>query len=203
VDNDTRSASPTPAESQIAGLKWRLARAEADRDTWRAAGMQENYLGACSLVDGLNLQLDQLEATARLPATPSVALIAPTEPPAASTPARAGETSELSITSIGRQYGYRGYRYDRFTDAIDYARLDRSRAFADPGVDDALPLEHSTTPSESELALMRTLGISFTAGVFQWRQFRYERLADAVVYARREQALEARAGSRSLTLRRK
>src|SRR5436309_9750774 len=108
MDMEKRSTGPAPHETQIAGLKWRLARAESDRDTWRVAGMQENYLGACSMVDALTLQLDQLERIARLP----------------------------------------------------------------------------VAPSEAELELMRTLGISFADGVFHWREYRYDRLADAVAYAR-------------------
>ena len=56
---DTEDTRTTPAflQDRIAGLKRRLARAESDRDAWRAAGMQENYLGACSMVEALTLQL--------------------------------------------------------------------------------------------------------------------------------------------------
>jgi hypothetical protein len=51
-------------EFNIATLQRRIARAEADRDTWRASGRQENYLEACSMVDSLNLQLDGLRRAA-------------------------------------------------------------------------------------------------------------------------------------------
>jgi len=182
MDSKDTRISPTLLQDRIAGLKWRLARAESDRDTWRAAGMQENYLGACSMVDALTLQLEELERTAHESAAPRVAIIPSTERPAAT--AR-DELAELCITFNGRQYGYRGYRYDRFTDAVNYARLDRSRAFADPGADDASPLERTSAPSEAELALMRTLGIRFADGAFHWREYRYDRLADAVAYATR------------------
>ena len=203
MDMEKRSTGPAPHETQIAGLKWRLARAESDRDTWRVAGMQENYLGACSMVDALTLQLDQLEGTVRFPAAPSVAIIPPTEPSAATPAAPGHEMAELCITFNGRKYDYRGYRYDRFADAVNYARLDRSRAFDDRGAHDAAPLERSPVPSEAELELMRTLDISFADGVFHWREYRYDRLADAVAYARREQARGIGDGSRTLTLRRK
>jgi hypothetical protein len=203
MDTQTTSTRTTPVEAQIASLKWRLARAESDRDTWRVAGMQENYLGACSMVDALALQLDQLESTARFAAAPTVAIIAPTEPSAASPAGPGHEMAELCITFDGRQYGYRGYRYDRFADAVNYARLDRSRAFADPDAGGGVPLERAPAPSEAEVELMRTLGISFADGVFHWREYRYDRLADAVAYASREQAHETGKGSRSLTLRRK
>lgn len=79
MDTEYRSTS-TPLASEIAGLKVRLARAESDRDTWRVAGVQENYLGACSMVDALTLQLDQLERRARFPAAPRVAVIRSSEP---------------------------------------------------------------------------------------------------------------------------
>ena len=51
-------------EIDVAILQQRIAKAEADRDIWRASGMQENYLEACSMVDALTLQLD-LERTVR------------------------------------------------------------------------------------------------------------------------------------------
>jgi hypothetical protein len=203
MDTKKTSTSIAPLAAQIAGLKWRLARAESDRDTWRDAGMQENYLGACSMVDALTLQLDRLEETARVPAAASATTMPPTEPPAVSPNGHGRERSELYIAFNGRKYGYRGYRYDRFADAANYARLDRSRAFADPAVEDGAPLERTPAPSEAELEVVRALGITFADDVFHWREYRYERLADALAYARREQAREAGEGSRSLTLRRK
>jgi hypothetical protein len=51
--------------ADIDALRQRLAKAEADRDTWGSARHQENYLQACSMVDALTLQLDELQRTAR------------------------------------------------------------------------------------------------------------------------------------------
>ena len=79
MDTETRSTSST-VENQIAGLKSRLARAGSDCATWRVAGMQENYLGACSMVDALALQLHQLEGSGR-------------------------EMAQLCVTFDGRKYG--------------------------------------------------------------------------------------------------
>ena len=199
MDTENVSTSPTFLQDRIAGLKWRLARAESDRDTWRVAGMQENYLGACSMVDALTLQLEELQRTARERPAPRVAIIPSSEPAAASPP---HEMAERCITFNGRQYGYRGYRYDRFADAANYARLERSRAFAAADEDAGAPLERTPAPRGEDLELMRPLGVSFAGGVFHWREYRYERLADALAYASRERAREAVAGSRSLTLRR-
>ena len=145
------------AITELAGLKARLAKAEIERDTWRAAHRQENYLEACSMVDALEMQIAEAEGAAR-----AAAASAPT-------------TAEP--------------RYDRFTDAVDYARLDRSRPFGDLGVDDSALPEPVPLPSPAEVVLMRSLGITFAGGVFHWREYRYDRLADALAYARRDESL--------------
>jgi hypothetical protein len=54
----------TPHE-HITALENRIAKAEADRDTWRASGMQEKYLEAYSMVEALGLQLERLRDAAR------------------------------------------------------------------------------------------------------------------------------------------
>lgn len=46
-------------QQDIAAIRDRMAKAEADRDAWRAAGLQEKYLEACGLVDWLARQLDE------------------------------------------------------------------------------------------------------------------------------------------------
>ena len=51
--------------ADIDALRQRIAKAEADRDAWRASGRQENYLEAYSMVEALETQLDQLERTRR------------------------------------------------------------------------------------------------------------------------------------------
>jgi lipid II:glycine glycyltransferase (peptidoglycan interpeptide bridge formation enzyme) len=51
--------------SDIDTLRQRIAKAEVDRDTWRASGRQENYLEAYSMVEALETQLDKLERTRR------------------------------------------------------------------------------------------------------------------------------------------
>jgi len=68
----TAEGAPAPApdraaslHANVAALAQRVSRAETDRDAWRASGMQENYLEACSRVDALNLQLDDARSTER------------------------------------------------------------------------------------------------------------------------------------------
>jgi hypothetical protein len=55
------------ALDDITAMQARIAKAEADRDTWRQSGMQEKYLEAYSTVEALELQLDLLRRIARLP----------------------------------------------------------------------------------------------------------------------------------------
>ena len=43
----------------VDALKTRLARALSERDAWRAAGLQEKYLEAYSMVEALELQLEK------------------------------------------------------------------------------------------------------------------------------------------------
>jgi hypothetical protein len=93
--------------------------------------------------------------------------------------------TELGIRRIGRRYEYRGYRYDRLADAVAYARLDREHPRgqaapeASPQADEPPPL-----PSNDERAQMATWDIRFDAGIYTFQNYRYERLCDAVAYAR-------------------
>ena len=55
--------NPSPSlnqQKEIAAMQERIARAATERDTWRASGMEEKYLEACSMVEALELQLDGL-----------------------------------------------------------------------------------------------------------------------------------------------
>lgn len=47
-------------KEEIATMKDRIAKAESERDTWRACGKQEHYLEAYCRVEGLALQLERL-----------------------------------------------------------------------------------------------------------------------------------------------
>lgn len=87
-------------DAAIAAIKPRLAKAESERETWRAAGTQEKYLESCSMVDALALELEQLEQSKRLMA-------------------------EHGIVFNGRHYQYRRHRYHRLADAVSFARLQR------------------------------------------------------------------------------
>jgi hypothetical protein len=101
--------------------------------------------------------------------------------PAQSPHAVARQMAELCIRYNGRTYGYRGYRYERLADAVAYARLERERGFRDPSGESAA-MAPIALPTDVELGLMHALAIEFRDGVFHWREFRYDRLADALAY---------------------
>jgi hypothetical protein len=160
-------------KEDIAALRHRIAKAESDRDTWRASGMQEKYLEAYTQVEALELDLDRMRqqglrtVTENEPRTERERLMA-----------------RYSITYNGRQYQYDRYRYDALTDAVDYARIQRGR----PGGDSTDPMAPAQdvveTPDESQRELMAELAITFQDGIYRLGDYRYQRLGDAVNYAR-------------------
>lgn len=52
-------------DEEAGELRRRIARAEVERDAWRASGLQEKYLEAYSTVEALELQLDRLRRSGR------------------------------------------------------------------------------------------------------------------------------------------
>lgn len=158
--------------NQIAALRARLASIRSERDAWRAAGRMARYLAACSVVESLELRLAQLEAGAAAK-------------PAELSDLRAREMAQVCITFNGRHSGERGYRCARLADAVDYAHLDRSRAFLDDRGQPETASETLTQPSDYERVVMGRLGIRWAEGAYWWREYRCERLADALAYARR------------------
>jgi hypothetical protein len=57
-------------QERIAAMQHRIVKAESERDSWRASGIQEKYLEAYSMVEALELQLDLLQKAVRLGARP-------------------------------------------------------------------------------------------------------------------------------------
>lgn len=92
--------------------------------------------------------------------------------------------AELGIRYNGRSYEYRGYHYDRLADAVSYAKLDRARALAEPAIADPAPFEALHSPTSTERQLMRELDITFQDGIYRLGDYRYDRMADAIAYAR-------------------
>lgn len=161
-------------KEEIAALRGRIAKAESDRDTWRASGMQEKYLEAYSRVDALELELDRMRQQ-------GLRTMAENAPPRTE---RERLMAQYAITYNGRQYQYDRYRYDGLADAVDYARLQRSRPGRDSSDPTAPAQEVLASPDESQRELMAELAITFQDGIYRLGEYRYERLGDAVNYAR-------------------
>jgi hypothetical protein len=100
--------------------------------------------------------------------------------------ARERVMTKYAIRYDGRQYEYNRYHYDHLADAVAYARLMRSRP---PQAESGGPVWRGepvdAPPSDADRELMAALGVTFEAGIFRFRNFRYDHLADAVNYARR------------------
>jgi hypothetical protein len=99
--------------------------------------------------------------------------------------AQLAQMAELRVECDGLRFRYNGYRYDRLADALAYARLMRSR----PGTHDTAGTSppratEFAPPTADERTLMASLGIAVADGAYRFGDFRYERLSDAVNYAK-------------------
>ena len=114
-----------------------------------------------------------------LPATPSSD---------AQAEAQREQMQRLSIAFNGRHYQYGRYRYDRLADAVAYATLSRARGLPDEDAGSTASVEHVDVPDESDRAVMADLAITYEGGIFRYASYRYDRLADAVRYAKQVKA---------------
>ena len=96
--------------------------------------------------------------------------------------------SAFSIHHDGRSYRYNGYRYDRLAHAVAYAELMQSRQLVEIGPDPFTAGVTIAPPSASDSEVMAARHISFNAGTYTYREFHYDRLMDAVNYARMHDA---------------
>ena len=158
---------------EITELQDRIARAQSECDVWRTAGRQELHLEAYTRIEALELQLDWLRAT--MPARAQVLpVVAERE-----SPTQEGLMAQLSVSYNGRQYQFGQYRYDQVADAIHYAERHPGEAHESGSA--AAPME---IPDPDQRELMRSLAITFHDGLYHLGDYRYERLTDAVAYAR-------------------
>lgn len=189
------------SKEETAAITARLAKAISERDSWKASGIQEKYLAAYTLVEALELLLEQqnqqskVESAQMLPDPANFLRQPQGEISEGDLPdedaQRVRIMRELSIGFNGRYYHYRGYCYDRLSDAVNYARLQRSRSCGGDSDHAGLADEEQNQspeeiepPSESDLAVMDSLAITFRNGTYFFGPYRYDRLADAVQYAR-------------------
>lgn len=107
-------------------------------------------------------------------------------------PALPPAAQALGISFDGRAYHYRDYSYDHLADALDYARLDRTKAGFQSD-----PTPHQWKqwpgPTPEEQARMAAHGIGYENGRYCYGPYRYDVLDAALDYARREPGL-ARVG---------
>lgn len=94
---------------------------------------------------------------------------------------------ELGIGFDGRYYRYRDYRYDHLSDAINHAKLERSRSGGHlPEV--LHPWLEPLEPTEGEWQLMGQFRITFDGRCYIYDGYRYDHCIDAVNYARLKDA---------------
>jgi hypothetical protein len=178
---------PVAHPRDIAEIRTRIAKATLDCNTWRAAGFSEKYLEACSLMEALEVEMKALGG-ARVSAQTREVLHNP-DGPAVSPPVtsitgdREQLMAELSIAYDGVRYYYDSYRYDRLDDAVNYARLQRSRAANQAWISMPTPAIVGG-PGDSDRRTMASSGITYEAGVYRLGEYRYDRLDDALAHAR-------------------
>lgn len=100
------------------------------------------------------------------------------------------DVSAFGLSFDGRTWHYRQYSYDRFADALDYAQLDRAR----PGLrEESAPQDwqHWCGPTSQDQLQMAAHGIVYERGRYSYGPYRYDLLATALEYARREPGLPA------------
>lgn len=98
--------------------------------------------------------------------------------------------AELSIIRDGRRYLYDGYCYDRLSYAVAYARLGRGHT-RPPGPSSPAQFDVVDSPTALDRQHMTELSISFENGRFVFEGHRYDRLSDAVGYARHRRSSAA------------
>ena len=99
-------------------------------------------------------------------------------------PANKDEAIALNISFNGTQFVYRDYKYDKLADAVSYARQDALRASSAPFGTHAVTWVDPVTPSADDLSLMEQYGVTSDQGRFRYGDYRYDRMADAIDYAR-------------------
>jgi len=108
------------------------------------------------------------------------------------TPALPPSAVALGISSSGREYRYREYSYDWLADAVAYAKLDRARpGFRAHPV--SLPCAQLPGPTAEDSVHMAAHGIRYERGRYLYGPYRYDLLACALDYARREPGLRCAA----------
>jgi hypothetical protein len=99
-------------------------------------------------------------------------------------PDRERQMAEFSVGHDGIRYHYNGYRYDKWQDAVAYARLMHARPDPVDARGSFVPGKKLVPATDAERALMESLGIRYDGGAYRFGNFRYDGLSDAVNYAK-------------------
>ena len=83
----------------------------------------------------------------------------------------------------GRKYRYKSYSYDKSTDALNYSRLDRTRLGSESETKDPPEWVDAIVPTGAERQQMEKMGITYDGKHYRYKEYRYDRVADAVNYA--------------------
>lgn len=94
------------------------------------------------------------------------------------------QMNEHDISCDGTHFLFCGYRYSKLSDALNYARLVRERPELPSRGHAVADRRTATAPTQAARELMAGLGIALEAGRFRLGEFCYDRLEDAVAYAR-------------------
>ena len=93
----------------------------------------------------------------------------------------------LGIAFNGTQFVYRDFKYDRLEDAVAYAELDIERSHPPPVPTAGGDWLARPVPGTADEALMKQLGIVLEGWRYKFQDYRYDRLVDAVNYAKSQQ----------------
>ena len=94
----------------------------------------------------------------------------------------------LGISFNGSQFVYRDFKYDRLADAIAYAEVDVEREGKAPAATTAADWLAPPLPGLADQAEMQEHGIVFENRRYKYLDYRYDRLADALNYARKDRS---------------
>lgn len=116
--------------------------------------------------------------TESTPAVPAASLVSDVSP------ADQQRAMGLGISFNGTQFVYRDFKYDRLPDAFAYAELDIEREGKAAAATTAADWLARPLPGVADQTQMQELGIIFENWRYKYLDYRYDRLADAVNYAR-------------------
>jgi hypothetical protein len=92
--------------------------------------------------------------------------------------------SEVHVRFDGHCYRYGQYCYDKLADALAYAKLDQSRPGHQTMGDGAPVWTPPLTLTMEQRSLMDSLGVEYDGRQYRFKGYHYDRLADAIAYAR-------------------